>query len=60
LPLEVRQIGIRFSVEDARDDDDAPQPDDGAPGLDCGGQRRLIVEQCVRAVLEELKRAGER
>jgi hypothetical protein len=62
VPLEVREIGINFSVDD---DSEAPadeqadrDPDDG---LSLSGiERARIVDTCVRAVLEELRRNKER
>lgn len=63
MPLEVREIGIRFSVDPAGgDEESAKEPQEG-----CGGPLRLgarerqnLVEECVRSVLDVLKRARER
>jgi hypothetical protein len=67
MPLEVREIGIRFSVdpgaaEEERAEERAEEPREG-----CGGPPRLgardrqnLVEECVRSVLDVLKRGRER
>ncbi len=61
MPLEVREIGIRFSVEpDPAEREEEPQ------GRGCGPQqlsardRQALVEECVRSVLDVLKRGRER
>jgi hypothetical protein len=66
MPIEVREIGIRMSVADAS----APAADSAGSAPDpCGGggggqmtrkQRRALIEEVTRAVLAELRRAGER
>lgn len=63
MPLEVREIGIRFSVDPAATQEERPEERQGG----CGGPLRLgarerqsLVEECVRSVLEVLKRARER
>jgi hypothetical protein len=63
MPLEVREIGIRFSVDPgAAEEEQAEEPQSG-----CGGPVRLVgrerqnlVEECVRSVLDVLKRGRER
>ena len=59
MPLEVREIGIRFSVDDgtAAPGEEAP-PEEG--NALCPRERAMIVEECVRAVIAELKRGRER
>jgi hypothetical protein len=62
VPLEVRQIGINFSVDDdseAPPDEQRDRDPDGGPSLS-GIERARIVDTCVRAVLEELRRNKER
>lgn len=63
MPLEVREIGIRFSVDPtSAEEERAEEPKEG-----CGGPLRLgarerqnLVEECVRSVLDVLKRGLER
>jgi hypothetical protein len=62
MPLEVREIGIRFSVDPGAEEDRSEEPTDS-----CGGPPRLgarerenLVEECVRSVLDVLKRGRER
>jgi hypothetical protein len=62
MPLEVREIGIRFSVDSGAEEERAEEPQDS-----CGGPPRLgarerenLVEECVRSVLDVLKRGRER
>ncbi|HEX8622838.1 MAG TPA: DUF5908 family protein [Allosphingosinicella sp.] len=62
MPLEVREIGIRFSVDPAAEEERGEEPREG-----CGGPARLggrdrqnLVEECVRSVLDVLKRGRER
>jgi hypothetical protein len=61
MPLEIREIGIRFAVGDEE------EPSEERVGGDCGGpprltarERQTIVDQCVRSVLETLRRERER
>lgn len=63
MPLEVREIGIRFSVDPAAAADERTEEPQGG----CGGPLRLgarerhnLVEECVRSVLDVLKRGRER
>jgi hypothetical protein len=60
MPLEVREIGISLSVAETPGGD-APKSEAGVSG---GGltahERRLLVDECVRAVLQELARGRER
>jgi hypothetical protein len=63
MPLEVRQIGIRLNVgaQEApiqlQDDEFGWGPDDQGVGA---SERAAIVNECVEAVLAELKLQGER
>jgi len=61
MPLEVREIGIRFSVDDASSgpEPQASEADERSPALSAH-ERSLLVEECVRAVLRELERSRER
>lgn len=63
MPLEVREIGIRFSVDPAAAADERTEEPQGG----CGGppqlgarERQNLVEECVRSVLDVLKRGRER
>jgi hypothetical protein len=63
MPLEVREIGIRFSVDPSAGEEEPTE----APQGGCGGplqlgtrERQSLVEECVRSVLDVLKRARER
>jgi hypothetical protein len=63
MPLEVREIGIRFSVDPAAAEEErAEEPKEGCgdPPRLSARERQNIVEECVRSVLDVLKRAGER
>jgi hypothetical protein len=60
MPLEVREIGIRLAVDDAQREDDGPEAEQGAPAGLSWADRNAIVDQCVRAVLDELRRGRER
>ena len=62
MPLEVREIGINFSVDDDSEASADEQPDrDPDDVLSLSGiERARIVDTCVRAVLEELRRNKER
>lgn len=61
MPLEVREIGIRFSVEDASNGPGSGAAESGEPTAALLAQERsLLVEECVRAVLRELERSRER
>jgi hypothetical protein len=59
MALEVHEIGIRFSVEGEPEQEGAPAAQDGAARL-TARERESLVEECVRAVLEALKRGRER
>ncbi len=63
MPLEVREIGIRFSVDPATAEEERGEEPQGG----CGGpltlgvrERQNLVEECVRSVLDVLKRGLER
>ena len=58
MPLEVNEIGIRLSVGDG-EPAQAPEAPGSPPALS-GLERTALVEECVRRVLEELKRMQER
>jgi hypothetical protein len=63
MPLEVREIGIRFSVDpDGAAEDGCIEPQGepaGQPRLGAR-DRQSLVEDCVRAVLDVLRRGRER
>jgi hypothetical protein len=60
MPLEVRQIGIRVNVGDSPPACDAGAAADAAPLRIAPAERTAIVDECVEAVLNALKMAGER
>jgi|GEM_PF-3693558 len=63
MPLEVREIGIRFSVDPEAADEDGGSDSENAssrPPRLGARDRQNLVEECVRSVLDVLRRGRER
>jgi hypothetical protein len=60
MPIEVREIGIRLAIDDGGGDAEAPSAQAVGSGRLSWADRNAIVEQCVRAVLDEINRRRER